>query len=169
MKKAKILQLLRETKEAEIIENEENKTDLKKILYFKYDKDNTIFIGNESALFCLDRNLILYGRSKCLLLPEVIKNEIANEVENEELIEIVKKAEIEEKNDDHKTLCVFEIKNDPLRKAYNFMYYLNKKYCDVFSSDAVYLTKFSKNFHYRSFIYVFEKEKFVGLILQVKR
>lgn len=168
MKRAKVIQLLKETKEAERIENEENGTDLKKIIYFKYDKDNTIFIGNESALFCLDRNLIGFKRKTCLFLPDSIKNHIVEEVEGSDLVQIIKKAEIKENHDDYKKLCVFELENDP-DGSLGFHFYLNKVYCDVFSDKAVYKTVFSKNFHYRSFIYVFENDKFVGLILQVKR
>lgn len=169
MKKAKMIALLKEALEAERIEAEENNREEKKvIMYFKYEKDNEVFVGDSCCLFCLNRNLIPVKRSKCFLLPDSITKHIVEEVEGSDLVQIIKKAEIKENHDDYKTLSVFELENDP-DGSLGFHFYLNKKYCDLFSDKAIYKTVFSKNFHHRSFIYVFENDKFVGLILQVKR
>lgn len=167
MKKAKMIQLLKEELETERIEAEENnREEKKKVMYFKYEKDNEVFIGDSCCLFCLDRNLIPVKRSKCFLLPDSVKKHIVEEVENEELTELVfNNIYIDV---DNNKMNVYRIDSEPY-KVYGFLFYLNKKYCDLFSDKAVYKTKVCKNLHYRSFIYVFEKEKFVGLILQVKR
>lgn len=156
---------MRKSKMVNFLKSELN-NDGNKIVYFKYEKDNEVFIGDQCCVFCLDRNLIPVKRNKCISLPIYLINEIANEVESSDLVEIVKKSII--LIDNNKRIQVFELSNIP-EGLLSCKFYLNKRFCDLFADNAVYYTKFNKEDPSRSFVYVFEKNKFVGFILQIKR
>ena len=77
MKKAKIINLINQKiREEKEISNEENINEKKVIFYFKYDKEDQIFIGLDCCLFCLDKNLIPICIIKCLKLSDKIKEKI---------------------------------------------------------------------------------------------
>lgn len=162
MKKDKMIALLKEELEAERIEAEENNREEKKvIMYFKYEKDNEVFVGNSCCLFCLDRNLIPVKRSKCFLLPDSITKHIVEEVEGSDLVQIIKKAEIKENHDDYKTLSVFELENDP-DGSLGFHFYLNKSIVIYFL-----IKQFIKQFLVKIFIidHLFMCLKMINLLV----